>query len=48
MSSVWCYDCKNYCGGNTCLVGQNPKENNGLCLWEENDNEDEDEDEDED
>ena len=46
MSSVWCWDCKNYGGGNTCYVGQNPEENNGLCLWEENDDEDEDEDED--
>lgn len=44
MSSVWCWDCKNYGGGNTCYAGQNPEENSGLCLWEEPENENEDED----
>ncbi len=41
MSSVWCWDCKNYCGGNSCLAGQNPEENSGLCLWEEKEDEEE-------
>lgn len=42
MSNIWCWDCKNYGGGNVCYAGQDPEENNGLCLWEEPEDEDED------
>lgn len=32
MSNIWCWDCKNYGGGNVCYAGQDPEENNCLCL----------------
>lgn len=43
MSSVWCWDCKNYGGGNCCYAGQTPEENYGLCIWEEKEEEEEEE-----
>lgn len=42
MVSVWCLDCKNYCGGNLCLMGQDPDENDGVCVFEEKEENEED------
>ncbi len=36
MSSIWCLDCKNYGGGNTCYVGRDPERDGGICVWYEN------------
>lgn len=36
MSSVWCFNCRYYGGGDVCHMGRNPEENCGACIGEEN------------